>query len=164
MSTIQTSVVFYRGLAPVRFWLKSHYGHVAFRYNDTLVEALSIGVGARCFGSHESDRFARQLSVDLTSPEEAAAYAAEQVGKPYDWGAIRQDFLGPLLPYVRLKDTQEDSWDCSRLTQAILMHGGHDIEIAHWPITPEDLFLNLTVENPFGFPQKRLPDFTAKTD
>ena len=161
MGTVQTSVVFYRGMAPVRFWLKSHYGHVAFRYNDTLVEALSIGVGAREFGSHEIDRYARQLAVTLPFPEQAAEYAAQQVGKPYDWGAIRQDFLARIIRYKRYEDNQEESWDCSRLTQAILLHGGHDADVTDWPVTPQDLFLSLTKTNPFGFPQKRLPDFTA---
>jgi uncharacterized protein YycO len=160
---VQTSVVFYHGIPIVRFWLKSHYGHVAFRYNDTLVEAVSVGVSARQFGLLDIDRYARQIQVDLTDPERAAEFAAGQIGKSYDWGAIRQDFLARFVPYLRYEDVQEDSWDCSRLVQAVLQQGGHDIQIAHWPVTPQDLYLDLTKVHPFGFPQKRLPDFTPKS-
>lgn len=160
MNTIQVSVVFYRGMAPVRLWLHSHYGHVGFRYGDTLVEATSDGVCARPFGSHESDRFARQIAISLPSADQAASYAAEQVGKPYDWGAIRQDFIAPILRYKRFEDKQEDSWDCSRLVQSILLHGGYPDFVTNWPITPQCIFLALTKDHPYGFPQLRLPDFT----
>lgn len=116
--------------------------------DDTLLGAhLDGGVLARPSG-YDAGQRTRELIVSLPSTAEQDdafhAFLRAQIGKPYDLTAIAALVLG--------RDwTEADSWFCSELQAAALVHAGWfpaAPATAFAKITPRDLLLMVSARYP----------------
>lgn len=95
-------------------------------------------------GDYDAGKFTRELIVPLSVEQSVAdkfhAFLRDQLGKPYDTTAI-------LAMLVQRTWTDPDSWFCSELVAAALMHCGwfsSSLAISVDHITPRDLLLILS--------------------
>ena len=116
----------------------SHVGIVA-GLRPEYFEAIVSGVHASYTLPSPSVR-----PIPVAVPDETAlvAYLRNQVGEPYDWGAILDDTVGRTLPWDILM-RRKRAHDCSGLVTDALLIGG--VKIAHLalPETPNDLLYAL---------------------
>jgi uncharacterized protein YycO len=114
----------------------SQYSHVEFMLDNGYLGALGKGgVLLRSFDYAPEDEFVyRGIDCTPTQQLKVEAFAAKQIGKPYDWGAV----FGVALH----RDWhQADHWFCSELIMASLEAGGlYFLRDKVNRVTPEMLF------------------------
>ena len=124
--------------------------HVGVFSGGYLYEAVAAGVQARP-ALRGGEGFA-QITVSCADPDAALRFLRGKVGMRYDWLAIAFDVLGRILPLsVSLVDAQPCKYDCSRYAESALVAGGYKCAASRLPVSPNDLWLELT------------NDFKAKT-
>ena len=85
----------------------------------------------------DPEQFYKVARFQVDAPELVLDLAAEQLGKPYDWGAI--------AGIVTRRDWQQpDRWFCSELIAWAFESAGHPLlrSHGHHRITPRDLLLS----------------------
>jgi uncharacterized protein YycO len=113
--------------------------HVGFKLPDgrVLDATPEFGVATRIAADDPTTRYFLP-HAEQTQVRNAVAYAAQQIGKPYDWTAligmaVRRDWHKP------------DKWFCSELVEAAMYEAGCELldDDNHVDrITPRDLLLS----------------------
>jgi uncharacterized protein YycO len=121
-----------------------YYSHVGFKLEDGLVldATPSYGVAFREAQDDETTIYFQPIAPKAHI-EKAVSWAKEQIGRPYDWTAIRG--------FVLQRDWHSDDskWFCSEMICAAFTNAG-------WPlvrdghlfdrITPRDLLLSTRIK------------------
>lgn len=121
----------------------SKFAHVDFLMSDGQLLGAIPGKGV-VLRSPTPEKELRSLVLEAPV-ENGYKYALEQLGKPYDWGAI----LGLSSPFPVQRNWLDDRlWYCSELAVASLMQAGLPLfPVFAWGITPRDLSLSPLLKN-----------------
>lgn len=107
--------------------------------HDTVIEARAFHGAVETNGTEFFERYKRgaliYATVECPDPAAAVTWAREQVGKPYDYGAI----LGNL---VRESWQEDNAWTCSELVEGALAVARRPrFRDAGWHISPNQSYM-----------------------
>lgn len=122
----------------IRTFTMSQWNHVAIEIDGVIFHAT----GSNGVHITTPEKLGRDYPViepvRATMPHQdlAFAFAVNQLGKRYDWGAVYGMFF-------RANWHNDSKWFCSELAAAVLEAGGQSLRLPGHRVTPRDLWVAL---------------------